>query len=248
MSNFTFAERGRRWLPWQGRPATAVDFALIAAIGGVVVLGLVVRPLRPHLLASQPVLLEFLGGGLAEIGTAAAFARIGELPLWLAIVAGVAGMIKLDWLTWWAGRQWGLGMINFFTTSERVKRFAENARRFNPWVLRLAVVLAPLPGVPSPVVFALAGWTGMRLTTFLLLDAAGSLLITGLVAGLGYGLGQHAVDLVLTIDRYASMVSLMIIGFALAVPLIRKLIKRLRRKEVGRLSTGPAGTQESRPG
>jgi membrane protein DedA with SNARE-associated domain len=96
--------------------------------------------------------------------------------------------------------------------------------------LRVAVVLAMLPGVPTAVVFALAGWARMRLTTFLLLDMAGALAMTGLVAGLGYGLGQHAVDIVLLIDRYASAVSLTLIGLALLLPLLRRLLRRTRQR------------------
>lgn len=40
-------------------------------------------------------------------------------------------------------------------------------------------MLAVLPGVPTAVVFALAGWAGLRVTTFLLLDAVGALAMTG---------------------------------------------------------------------
>src|SRR5215207_527634 len=112
----------RRYVPWQ-RPATGVDKALMGAILAVVAVGLVLRPLKPFLLASHPVLLEFLTGDLTAIGAAAAFARIGEAPLWLVVLAGVVGMMKLDWLTWWAGRQWGRGIIRMFTTSERAQRF-----------------------------------------------------------------------------------------------------------------------------
>jgi hypothetical protein len=59
----------------------------MGAILGVVALGLLVRPLKPFLLASHPAALEFLTGDLTAIGAAAAFARLGELPLWLVIVA-----------------------------------------------------------------------------------------------------------------------------------------------------------------
>ena len=211
-------------MPWQG-PATRVDWALIGAILGVVALGLLLRPLKPFLLASHPAALEFLTGDLTAIGAAAAFARIGEVPLWLVVIAGAAGMVKFDWLTWWAGRQWGGGIIKMFTTSERAQRFAGQAAELNPWILRAAVVLAVLPGVPSAVVYAMAGWARMRLVTFLLLDLAGAVLMTGLVAGLGYGLGQRAVDLVLLVDKYASVVSLTVIAVAVAMPLIKRRIR-----------------------
>ena len=53
----------------------------------------------------------------------------------------------------------------------------------------------------------------MRLATFLLFDAIGAALITGLVAGLGFGLGQDAVDVVLAVDKYALWISLALVVF-----------------------------------
>ena len=122
--------RFRRYVPWQG-PATRVDVALMGAILGVVALGLVIRPFKPFLVADHPVLLEFLTGDLLAIGAAAAFARIGEAPLWLVVVAGAVGMVKFDWLAWWAGRQWGAGIVRIFTTSGRVQRHAAQAAERN---------------------------------------------------------------------------------------------------------------------
>jgi hypothetical protein len=54
-------------------------------------------------------------------------------------------------------------------------------------------------------------------------------LITGLVAGLGYGLGQQAVDVILMIDRYATVVSLTVITATLLVPVIKRRVRRRRR-------------------
>jgi membrane protein DedA with SNARE-associated domain len=227
----------RRYVPWQG-PATRVDVALIGAILGVVGLGLAIRPFKPFLVASHPVLLEFVTGDLVAIGAGAAFARIGEAPLWLVVAAGAFGMVKFDWLTWWAGRQWGAGIIKIFTTSEHAQRFAAKATEWNPWILRLAVVIAVLPGIPTAVVYAVAGWARMRLATFLLLDLVGAVLMTTLVAGLGYSLGQRAVDLVLMIDRYASVVSLTMITVALLIPVIKRWIRR--KSDTGTASAGRA--------
>lgn len=211
-------------MPWEGSP-TRIDLALMGAILGVVALGLALRPLKPFLVASHPIALAFLTGDLVAIGAAAAFARLGEVPLWLVIVAGAVGMVKFDWLTWWTGRQWGAGIIRMFTTSERVLRFAGRATELNPWILRTAVLLAVMPGVPTAVVYAMAGWAGMRLTVFLLLDLAGALLMTGVIAGLGYWAGQRAVDIVLLVDKYASVVSLTMIGIAILIPLIKRWIR-----------------------
>jgi hypothetical protein len=50
--------------------------------------------------------------------------------------------------------------------------------------------------------------------------------MTSLIAGLGYSLGQRAVDVVLTIDRYASAVSLTVITMALLIPVVKRRIQR----------------------
>jgi membrane protein DedA with SNARE-associated domain len=220
----------QRYRPWSGR-ATSTDLLLMSAFGGVVLLGIAIKPIKPFLLASHPVALELLTGDLIPIGAAAAFARVGEVPLWVVIVAGAVGMAKFDWLMWWAGRRWGEGIIRMFTTGERARRYTERAAELNPWVVRSAVVAAVLPGVPTPIVYAMAGLAGMRLVVFLALDLVGTLVITGIVAGLGYRLGQNAVDLVLLIDRYASLASLALVAAMFLIPWVRGRLRRRREYE-----------------
>jgi len=194
-------------LPWDG-PAQRGDKVLIGLILGITGLLAATMPLRPFLLASHPVVLEFVTGSLSAIGAGAAFARIGEVPLWLVVAAGVFGMVKFDWLFWLAGRRWGAKVVAMFAPGDRAQRFVAKVRSWPPWVLRLVLVAAALPGIPAAAVFALAGLSRMRLGAFLLFDAIGALLMTGLVAGLGYGLGQYAVDAVLLVDSYALWISL----------------------------------------
>ncbi|MVA77002.1 DedA family protein [Auraticoccus sp. F435] len=194
-------------LPWQGR-ASRGDKALVITLLGVTALMALTIPFRPFLLASHPVLLELATGSLSAVGAGAAFARVGEAQLWLVVVAGVVGMIKLDWLFWLAGRRWGARVIALFAPGDRAARLVERLRTANPWLVRLAVVAGALPGIPAAAVYCLAGLNRMRLGTFLLFDAIGALLMVGLVTGLGYGLGQHAVDVVLLVDEHALWVSL----------------------------------------
>jgi membrane protein DedA with SNARE-associated domain len=219
----------REVLPWEGK-ASFTDKALMWAIAGVMVLLLALLPFRPYMIASSPVVLEFLTGSKAAIGAAAAFARIGEIPLWLVVFAGTVGMAKFDFLFWWTGRQWGHRIVRLFAPGDKAQRFAEWAQRSNPWLIRAAVLCAGLPGIPSALVYALAGTMGMRLVTFLVLNLLGSAAITGLVAGLGYGLGQHAVDVVLLIDEYALWVSLAII-FVIAMTPTFKAVRASQREE-----------------
>ena len=200
----------------------------MGAIAVVVAMGVAMRPLRPFLIASHPVPLELLDGGFAAIGAAAAFARIGEIPLWLVVLAGVAGMAKFDWLTWWAGRRWGRGLLRFFMTEERATAYTTRIKSAPRWLLWLAVMASPLPGMPSAVICALAGWARMRLVTFVLLNLTGVVIVTGAVAGIGFGFGQAAISVVLLIDRYAGWVSLLLVVLALTVPFLRNRWTRWR--------------------
>lgn len=204
----------RDLVPWEGK-ATRGDRLLVGAVLGALAVMIATIPLRPFLLASHPILLEFITGSLAAVGAGAAFARIGEAPLWLVVVAGVVGSIKLNWLFWLAGRRWGGRIVALFAPSDQARRLVTRLRGANPWVVRLATAAASLPGAPGALIYAVAGLHRMRLATFLVFDALGAAVMVGLVAGLGYGLGQHAVDLVLLVDKYALWVSLaLVVGLA----------------------------------
>ncbi|MFP5020269.1 DedA family protein [Pseudonocardia phyllosphaerae] len=203
------AEAAQAWrdvVPWDGPPQRA-DKILLALVIGVPLLMLGTIPLRPMLIANHPVLLEFVTGSLSAVGAGAAFARVGQLPLWLVVVAGVVGMIKIDWLFWLAGRRWGEKVITMFAPPGRGQRFVARVRSLRPALLAVAVAATALPGVPAAPVFALAGLNRMRLATFLVADACGAAVVVGLVAWLGYAIGQPAVDLVMLVNSYSLWIS-----------------------------------------
>lgn len=196
--------------PWES-PMARADKLLVFSIVAILALMLLSLPVRPFLLATHPVGLSAVTGSLSAVGAASAFARVGGTDIWVVVLAGVVGMIKFDWLFWWAGRRWGAKGVQFFTPPGRAARFVERVRSWPTWTTALIVVGATLPGVPSAPLFLLAGLAGIPVVVFMLLDAIGAALIVGLVAGLGYGLGQEAVDIVLTIDQYALWVSIALI-------------------------------------
>ncbi|MDN5914475.1 MAG: DedA family protein [Pseudonocardia sp.] len=198
-------------MPWD-HPMSRGDKVLVFSTLGVILLMAASMPVRPFLLASHPTALSAVTGSMSAIGAGAAFARIGQGELWLVIAAGVFGMIKFDWLFWLAGRRWGPKIIEMFAPGDIAKRFVSRIRSWPTWAMPLVVMAAALPGIPAPAVFAVAGLGGMRLLTFLIVDAIGAALITGLVAGLGYGVGQHAVDVVLVIDDYALWITLALVA------------------------------------
>ncbi len=205
----------RAMKPWKGK-ATRQDKILLACAIGIPAFFLALTPVKPLLIADHPIGLAFLTGSNAAVGAAAAFARIGEIPLWLVVVAGVFGKVKVDWLFWWLGRRWGRGFINnFLARGERAQKFADKAHDLNPWIIRIALTLSYLPGVPAALIHVTAGWTGMRLRTFFLFDALGALILTGVVTAVGYASGQTGVDIILLVDRYALWITFAII-FAMA--------------------------------
>lgn len=193
--------------PWES-PMARADKVLIGAIVAATVLAMLSLPLRPFLLASYPTALAAVTGSSSAVGAGAAFARVGQAELWLVVVAGVVGKIKFDWLWWWAGRRWGAKGVRFFVPTDRAQSFLARVRSWPSWAMFLLVVASALPGIPSVLVFLLAGLSGLGLVAFLLASVVGATLMTGLVAGLGYALGQQAVDVVLLIDRYALWITL----------------------------------------
>jgi len=200
----------RKAMPWD-HPMSRGDKFLVFATLGVLLLTLASMPFRPFLLASHPIALSAVTGSLSAVGAGAAFARVGDGDLWLVIAAGVFGMVKFDWLFWLAGRRWGAKIIEMWAPGAFGKRFVARMQSWPAWAMPLAVVLAAVPGIPGPAVFAVAGMGRMRLATFMIADAIGAALLAGLVAGLGFGLGQYAVDVVLTIDKYALWITIALV-------------------------------------
>jgi membrane-associated protein len=198
-------------LPWAGRPSRA-DLICWFGIAASGLYGLALIPIRPLLIGRNPVLLELLTGSMTSIVTAGAFARVGRVPLFLAVAAAVPGMIMFDPFFWWAGRRWGRGMLLMFAgRGRRSGRLVARAERYGHRLGWLGVVFAYYLPIPAALLFVVAGWTGMRLVTFVLLDAVGALLWIALLTGLGYYLGQDAVDVAKTISHYGLWASIALV-------------------------------------
>jgi membrane-associated protein len=85
----------------------------------------------------------------------------------------------------------------------------------------LAVVLADVLPIPSPLIYAAVGDGGMSLATFLVLDVIGTVLWTGLLATLGYELGQGAVDVTDAIAHYSLWATLALVAALIGVQAVR---------------------------
>ncbi|MEX0426931.1 DedA family protein [Nocardioides sp. DS6] len=203
--------------PW-GESAERADTMVALLIGLYVAYSLAVWPLVPALVGSHPLVLEVVSGStLAEV-TVGAHSRLGGLPLWCAMVAGVPGSMMFDWVFWWAGRRWGDRALHLIlgrdpsprgvaTREARAARLERTAAWFGP----AAIVLAYYLPLPSLLIYVAAGLSGMRLRTFLALDVLGTLLWVGPIVGLGYAIGKPAVDVIDRIDHYSTFVVIAVV-------------------------------------
>lgn len=218
--------------PW-GETAERADTTIVLLIGLCLAYSLVLWPLVPALIGSHPLLLESVSGStLAEV-TVGAHSRLGDLPLWVAVLAGVPGSMMFDWVFWWAGRRWGDRALHLVLGRDssprgiaardaRIARLERMAGRFGA----AAVVLAYYLPLPSFLFYVVAGLSGMRLRTFLVLDALGTLLWVGPIVGLGFAIGKPAVDVVDRIDHYSTFLTVAVIAVMIGV--------QFRRRAVGR--------------
>jgi membrane-associated protein len=199
-------------LPWAGRPRV-IDILCWAGITISGVYYLALLPFRAALVGTHPVLLELLNGSTESIVAAAAFARIGHGTLFVAVLVGVVGLMKFDALYWWAGRLWGERIIILLSGKKgRGPRYMARVRRWGRKFTWPAVVVSPFLPIPNAIIYVIAGWAGMSLVTFLILDMIGTALWVGMLAGLGYELGHQAVVVAQTISHYGLWIGIAIIA------------------------------------
>jgi membrane protein DedA with SNARE-associated domain len=158
-----------------------------------------------------------LNGSTEAIVSAAAFAKVGHGSIVLVLLAAIFGTMKFDIIYWWAGRLWGERVIQLFSgRGKRSQKFVARVNRSGRWLTWPAVVLSPFVPIPNALVYAAAGWTGMNWLTFLVLDAIGELAWAGMLAGLGWALGQSAVTVAQEISKYGLWVTIAIVVLVVA--------------------------------
>ena len=216
-------------LPSGGDP-TYPDATWVAAIdetelaGPITLSGLyylIILPFRASLVGTHPVFLELLNGSTEAIVSGAAFARVGHGSLAVVLLAAIPGLMKFDLIYWWAGRLWGERVVHLFAGQSarrrrRGQKFVERVNRWGRWFTWPAVIISPFLPIPNAIIYAIAGWTGMSWVTFLVLDAIGTLSWAGMLAGLGYALGQHAVSVAQTVSKYGLWISIGIVVLVIA--------------------------------
>jgi membrane-associated protein len=230
-------------IPWSGRPRR-VD---ILCWAGIVLSGLYYWALLPFvapLVGTHPVLLEVLNGNTAAIIAAAAFVRVGHGTLVVVLLAAIPGLMKFDVLYWWAGRLWGERIITILSgRRNRGSRYMNRVQRWGRKFTWPAVLLANFLPIPTAIIYVVVAWAGMRLVTFLILDVISSLLWAGMLAGLGYELGHHAVVVAQAISHYGLWIS---IGLVVVIVFfqVRSQRRTLRVAQEARMAARARGRDE----
>jgi membrane protein DedA with SNARE-associated domain len=230
-------------IPWTGKPRR-VD---ILCWGGIVLSGIfywVLLPFRAPLVGTHPIVLVLLNGSTEAIVSAAAFARIGHGSLIVVLLAAIPGLMKFDPLFWWAGRLWGERLIAILSgRRNRGGKYMDRVQRWGRKFTWPAVIISPFLPIPSAIIYAVAGWAGMRLLTFIILDVIGSLLWAGLLAGLGYALGHHAVVVAQAISHYGLWISigLIVLIVVFQIRSQRHLLATAARAREAQAGQAPAG-------
>jgi membrane protein DedA with SNARE-associated domain len=164
---------------------------------------------------------------MTAIVTLGAMARIGDVSIVTAVLVGLPATVMFDWAYWWAGRRWGEHSIHMIMgtptkrTAARMAKVKRWSEKYGAWAVLTAYYLP----VPTVLIYAAAGWAGMSLATFLILDIVGALLWVGLLAGLGYWIGQSAIDAVDKVGDYTLYFTI-----ALVVVVVGRSILTTRRQ------------------
>jgi membrane-associated protein len=197
-------------MPWSGRPRRA-DILCFSAILLSGIYYYATLPLRTHLVGTHPVWSELLSGATESVISAAAFARTGHGTFIVALLAAVPGLMKFDIIYWWAGRLWGDKYILLLSgKSQRGTKYMDRVDRWGRKFTYPAVILSPF--IPlAPVIYVVAGWSRMRVITFLILDFIGNLIWAGLLCGLGYAIGKPAVNVAKEISKYGLWVTIALV-------------------------------------
>jgi membrane-associated protein len=205
------AHTGAPTLPWEGK-AQRADKVIVLAIMASAIYGYATLPLIGMLIDSHPVLLAAIRGGMTSIVNLGARASLGDGNLFVAIVIGVPATIMFDWAYWWAGQRWGEHSLHMMLGQSR--KTEARLVRVKHWTEKygaILVVLSYWTPLPTPLIYAAAGWAGMRLVTFLILDVIGTLLWTGTWAVLGYWIGQPIVTAVKQYAHYSNYAMIAIV-------------------------------------
>lgn len=203
-------------VPWVGH-AQRVDKLLLGLMAFSGIYYLITTPLVAPLIGHHPVLLALIRGSATAVITLGALARTGHGSLLVAVVAGLPGTILFDWIFWWAGRRWGdNALMMMFRRGRNPAKRIDRVKRISHRYGWLAVLTGYIIPIPVQLIAMTVGLGGMSLGLYVILDAIGALIWLGLLAGLGYWIGQSAVNVADAVSRYSLRVTLVLMVIIMA--------------------------------
>jgi membrane-associated protein len=209
-------------VPPGGLTRRRAEILCVTGIAVKTVFALALLPLVPSLIGTNPVLLEALRGSTSAIAAGGAFARVGQASLVLAVLAPLPTLLFITPFFWWAGRLWGPKVVATLTgghpkADQWAQRSGAHLDRFGG----LAVALAPYLPIPSAIIYAAAGWTGMTFRRFIIFDLLGMLSWIGVIIGLGYAAGHPAVQVAKAISHYGLLATVAVVAIAVTIAVVR---------------------------
>ena len=184
------------------------------------------------------VLLDTIGlpvPGEVVLLAAGFLVSTGRIELIPAVLLATLGAVLGDSVTYWLGRRVGVAgerrLVGLYCTwiactlgsAHCVERAEGLLRRFRGWVVLVAKFIAGARVFVPPV----AGASGLSYGRFLLFDAAGSLLWTALVVGLGALLGRGWESIARGLEHAYRLVGLALVAL-LGGYFAWKLVRRRR--------------------
>jgi membrane protein DedA with SNARE-associated domain len=161
--------------------------------------------------------------GETALVTAAAFAAMGRLNIFVVIAVAAAGAILGDNAGYWIGRKGGLALVSRYgrhvgLTEAKLKRARAFFDRHGAKTVFIGRFIALLRSWAA----ALAGIAHMPYGTFTMYNALGGIVWASLFGALGYAFGRNLPRL----ERYLGRVSLVIavvvvIGIVIGVKMVR---------------------------
>ena len=205
------------------------DRIIVAGIAVAGLYGLVLLPLFPLLGSSHPALLELVRGSTASIINMGARASVGQTSFALAVVAGRSERddVRLGVLV--GGQALGRPRLRLAARPRRRQRPSAVWRACTRW----SAASVPWPSCSHPSFrFPPRSSTRPSVTVACALRPSSCstwrapLLWTGLLATLGYELGQDAVDVTDAIAHYSLWATLALIAAVIAVQAVRGSARR----------------------
>jgi len=211
------------------RRARARDLLCLAGLVLSALYGFAMIPLTPGLIATRPVLLELLSGSTSSVVAAGAFSEIeSKLQLTVVVAAAVPGMMKFDCCSGGLACCGGTGSWRCSPGAAGAPPPSPAGRATGLQVRRDRVLLSPFLPVPTPLVYAAAGWAGLRLIPFVVCDLIGSAAWAALLAVLGSLLGTSGVTAANLVSRYA-LITMIVLAAIAIVPHAWHVLSARRR-------------------